>query len=348
MQPASFLIWLSGSAIAGLAASALTIRIFDPLWHYGGPLLPAPSFQVDERRQKTNRLVNTRPEFDGVLLGNSRVRPIHASAFRRMRVLNYSASSMHPDEYEGFLDVACGVRTPTTIVLAVDFPLDGALPPGSVPLGAREYAAEAATGRWADLFNVSALRLSLSAARCMLRGCADSYAFDAQYEFVPPPMPTPAERQRRIEKDVAMYSAPFPSLDLSRLPYMDSLHAIRRRWPSTRIVVFTNPVSVHMFAIVARQNRMSEYGAWLRGLIAIFGEIWEFSGVNPVTADSSNYFDAHHYSPAVGRMIAARIEGRDAECVQGFGVRLTAANLEAYLQSARDAARRLIAAPIPY
>jgi hypothetical protein len=80
-------------------------------------------------------------------------------------------------------------------------------------------------------------------------------------------------------------------------------------------------------------------------------ELWDFSGYNIVTTERvprygdragemKNYMDSTHYVRTVGDLVQDRVFGRDTPepaADPGFGVRLTASNVEQHLSDMRAA-----------
>ena len=57
-------------------------------------------------------------------------------------------------------------------------------------------------------------------------------------------------------------------------------------------------------------------------------DVWDFAYPSSVTGNLDNYLDASHYSEKVGRMMTARMTGRDAKVPEDFGVLLTRESVE--------------------
>jgi len=87
------------------------------------------------------------------------------------------------------------------------------------------------------------------------------------------------------------------------------------------VIVVVNPVWSRRFLTFNPQT----YEAWLRDVLAITGGFWDFSGVNPVTADMSNYYDSGHFTPAIGDRVLDTVYRKSRN---GFGVWVDASNID--------------------
>ncbi len=92
--------------------------------------------------------------------------------------------------------------------------------------------------------------------------------------------------------------------------FLESGNDLRLSYPRTRFLVFTTPIAEPMFALLIHEGRLQDYQHWLADLTATFGEVWDFMGLNSVTTDLTQYRDAQHFHPRIGRMIVDRLLGR--------------------------------------
>ncbi len=103
------------------------------------------------------------------------------------------------------------------------------------------------------------------------------------------------------------------------------------------LVFFTNPM--HKVTYLA-SVRKKDYFRYLEGLAEI-SDFWNFSSLNDITIDNSNYFDTSHYDAEVGDLII------DIMCngklypklqAQGFGVKVTRENAKDFIAMLRKQA----------
>jgi hypothetical protein len=68
-------------------------------------------------------------------------------------------------------------------------------------------------------------------------------------------------------------------------------------------------------------------------LVDVFGEVYDFMGINTITNNPSNYADLHHFYPEFGTLIADRVTGvKNSKLPDDFGIRINKENLEAHLK----------------
>lgn len=92
------------------------------------------------------------------------------------------------------------------------------------------------------------------------------------------------------------------------------------------MVVAVNPTNHRLFG----SYQADVYTAWLRELVDIVGEVWDFSGLNSVTRNDRLYYDVSHFTAAVGDMALRRVfASKDAQTgsPRDFGVLLTRRNI---------------------
>lgn len=99
-----------------------------------------------------------------------------------------------------------------------------------------------------------------------------------------------------------------------------------------RLILFTNPTykSTYEHAVYYGYRGFLEY------LTNHVDGYYNFSGVNDITADKTNYYEASHYTEAVGDLIIQTIfeeKNDDTLKSQGFGMYVTKDNLEEFKEA---------------
>ena len=314
VSPRSYVGVLLCITLLGAGGMAAVNALIDPLWFFthAHPLNRVqPGF--DERAQKTNWLQARRGQFDAVLFGSSRSTYIDQRDFTPLRMFNYSVNAMWPREYKAYLDHFSAVngRAPEVVVLGVDFfgsqlNLAGKWRPPETYLqqaGDRRYLARSLLSL--DLFERSLRTGANSLGLTTSVDERDHYDRDNVRHFsrsIHPDL-----RAREILGDLEYFQAEFYvnynyNEDLPRI-----WASLRDSYPRTRFIVFTTPVAEPMFALEAREGKLENYQRWLADLTATFGQVWDFMGLNSVTTDLSNYRDAQHFHPRIGRLIVDRL-----------------------------------------
>lgn len=322
----------------------MAVNVFiDPLWIFSHEnRFNGRQWGFDERQQKTNRIRFGGFDYDGVLFGSSRVAHINQHDFAANRVFNYAVSGARPAEFPGYLDYAEKRRgQPLKVVyLGLDFfntnlkyPGTGAAPAHYIGEAERPlYPIEMLTSSATLGKSITNFKESRSGTAC---DCYDRH----NVKMIN--VPTPEGLKDAMSVDINVYRnriyGPDYEYDASIKTTLDSL---RRAHPETRFVVFTTPPSARLFRVLVESGRLPDYQRWIGELVEVFGGVYDFMGINSVTANDENYSDAHHFNPQVGRLIVRRVEGGDADKID-FGVFVTASNLRQHLRNIELQSRAL-------
>lgn len=101
------------------------------------------------------------------------------------------------------------------------------------------------------------------------------------------------------------------------------------------LIFVVNPYNQHLYASFDRED----YADWLRELVEIQGQVWDFSGFNSITTNDRNYYDTSHFVEEIGDLVLNKVFGSPSaapDIPDDFGVRLTPDNIEARLQHLSD------------
>lgn len=325
-----------------LASLALFNWAVDPLWCFGHTRwLTTLQKPFNERHQKTNYLtfVN-KGEYDALILGNSRTSLISQHELGGMHAYNYALSAMTPDEFREYLDYFKKTNgRPKTILMGIDFDYTNANMP--LPAGRPEFyikSAQSPLYRYRmlltyDTFDYS--RQNLTIGRYLERskhGCGGILYDNHNLARLLKPQDQ-AYRQQYIDRELAGLSTSFGTGYRYRDNLADSLRQIVRDNQGSRFIAFTTPVSKLFFCSFVKAGRLPEYRRWLREMVSVYGEVWNFQYLNSVTNDyADNYSDSHHFYPEIGTLVAHRITGvPDDKIPADFGTLVTRDNLEQHL-----------------
>lgn len=347
------------AAVLGAAALALALvggfnALIDPWWFFAHDLpLNRVQEDIDERAQKTNWLQARAGRFDSVLLGSSRATYIDHRDFAPAVVMNYAVNAKLPREYLPYLRhfASANGKVPATVFMGVDFFTSRATPVFAIQ-PPEFYFARVGDPR----YELGAL-LSLETTGYALRSFGASTGLwpiqrperydrdDVRYFGRPI---TDAMRQRNLLRTLEQYRTQVYGPGFvydSGLPEVWS--ELRAAFPKTRFVVFTTPESAPLFSLMVQLGHLPDYERWLADLVAAMGEVWDFTGLNSVTTDQTNYLDAHHFTPRIGSLIVDRLLGRRLPPANAdFGRLVTLTNLDDHLAGTRARLPRLDPDPI--
>jgi hypothetical protein len=314
----------------------------DPMWCFKhANRYNTVQSEIDDRQQKTNYLTFGHESYDTLMIGNSRVRMMDHNDFGP-HVFNYALAGMIPIEYEAYLDYARKLngRDFKEIVLGLSFAHTN---------GHFDYfAGRPPSYYFANVQNPFYLYGMLTSGDVFKHAFANlkharrnditTYFDRNNVQHV---------RRERVQLDKTLAG----SLDDSRHDYRSNfkyleryrsiLESIKKKNASSKITVFTTPVTQPLFCAMVTGGRLDDYKRWLREMVDVFGEVHHFEYLNSVTRDYRRYYmDGHHYYPETGRLIAHKIMGvADPAIPADFGMILTPSNIEEKLQEIEAASK---------
>lgn len=311
----------------------------DPLWTFNhAHQYNRIQLSFNERQQKTNRLAFGKNDYDSLLLGSSRVTYINQHDFTGQRTFNYAVNNMLPQEYADYARFARqqNGRDFDTIYLGLDFfstnrnlELPNQFEPPAYYIDqTRQFGY-----RFKNLLSTDLLKYSWKNLENSRRGEPVSFSYD--HSNVKTLVPAPAqEKAWRIAQNMDWYGNEVYGGNYRYGSIKPALQQLKAAFPHTRFVVFTTPVSEELFQLMVDEGRWPDYQHWLTEIVEVFGEVCNFNYPNTITRDMANYYDASHFYPRIGTLIAHRISGvADPALPDDFGVRVTRTNLPAHLRA---------------
>lgn len=321
------LILLSLAAVAGFN------WYIDPLWcfshshQYNQIQMP-----FDERRQKTNYAAFHDFDYDALLLGSSRVTYIDQHDFKGLKVYNYGASNMLMEEYYDYVEYAKEKkgRDFDYIIIGLDFWTTNRNKTLPSPIEEPSFYIEKTESfgyRYKMLFSYDTYQFALQNFRASRDGRAVNFAYDRNNVKTLLPV-TPEERENKIANTAATYREKLYK-DYEYMPVKEILLKLKKANPHTKFVVFTTPESLPLMQLIEEENLMPYYERWLRDCVEVFGEVYHFMYPNSVTSNLANYYDASHFYPHIGTMMAHKIMGeKDENMPADFGAKLDRYNID--------------------
>lgn len=312
--PAAFVF----GAVACLLLYAAASFALDPLRVFGTSDFNRKNFEPNARFLQIEHLKRD-PRPDAFVLGSSRVNFYDVGDLTRMtheRFYNLSASM------EGFQGIARKVgwllhnRHVTMVVIGLDFDLYDVLDDRT---DVQHVDDPEINGEWPAEYVARALFIPPE----LLVDCvAGNLKRDAGYRFDPGSgqywvRPDGFDQgEHLVNRERLASGAAFSELRRA-LAMLDAAHV--------RHVEIVPPYSEGRLM----QFDSAHYRDWLRDIVAVTGDVWDFGDDNRIAQNSSNYLDISHFDGDVGRSVLARIFGARAE--PDFGVLVTAANVQAHL-----------------
>ncbi|WP_050179788.1 hypothetical protein [Domibacillus robiginosus] len=313
----------------------------DPLWTFGQKhAWNDHQAVIDERQQKTNRILFQPFSYDTILLGSSRSTYIDQHEFKSMKVYNYSVNDLSIREYDTFLAFAeAHSKQPVQrVILGVDF-FKSSVQESSQPRSLTNYEKKVADPlyRFKNLLSFDTLRYSLENARLSIANDVSLNRVYNRDNTADAKKISREELEQNTAEKIERFKQEFYGSHYVYNPrYKEFLSIFNKRHPDVEKIVYTTPISMELFDALVDTGHLDDYEQWLRDLVELYGGVYNFMYPNEVTNDLTNYFDGHHFYPETGTKIAKRIEaGPDAK--SPFGVYITKNNIDQHLQDIRNA-----------
>ena len=326
-----------------LAALAGFNYYIDPLWNFRHAN-PYNRIQAsfDERQQKTNYVTFGDFDYDALILGSSRTSYINQNDFKGCKAYNYAVNNMLMEEYQGYVKYARQKHPGQidTIFLGLDFfttnrnlKLDNQFNPPSYYIGqAGEFGY-----RYKTLLSIDAFKYARQNYYASRQGVAVNYAYDRNNVKTLLKVDK-ATRDAQIKSSLERYRTRIYA-DYKYREVKKTLTALKKDNPDTRFVVFTTPVSAPLYNQMVQMGLLPYYQQWLTDLVDVFGQVYCFTYPNSVTTNLDNYYDAGHFYPEIGTLVAHRVTGfSDPNIPPDFGALLTQQTLPAFLNDLNNKA----------
>lgn len=331
--------------VLGLCLLQVIVAVVaDPYCVYGIIRFPKRNFEPNSRFLKVEYL-QRHPEYDAFILGSSRAGFLESSVADRVcgdrtRFFNLNGSLESGAGIRRKLQWLASSRRVRRAVVLVDFDLQSV---GTDPFDLLRQdhplvARSAFTAFYAKylLFQPRILYLYGEANLREPKG--------EPWNAGNPSVPDPLYRTRPLFDRGRLYDVTWGAVtqDLASVGEPPDLPAASGIEEFRRTIAILDGAGIDRVLIVP-PYRLDQFAGfhpdalalWLRDVVDAGGAVWDFAGYNPVTADPSRYVDAIHFDDSVGERILRRACGVDDDPNDAFGVRVTAANLEAHIASLR-------------
>ncbi len=324
------------ASLSGLLITVAAVNIyFDPLMCFrtvsaSNRLTPI----IDNRLQKTNRLLHSGETFDALLIGSSRVEQFRQQDFAPLKVFNYSMASFYPDEAEDYIKLFLRVnkRKPSIIFLGLDFygsnlhAYEHAKPPSYYIDTCSPYLYP---------FKSALSRDMLKYSFRMARGQHQTFRYDRVTLDKITNVLSPQESSERRKKQLGIYASTHYGDYIYNNNYAAMLQRLKAGNPELQFVVFTTPVSKELLSLLVKTGRFADYERWLKDIVDSFGSVYNFMIIDQLTSETGNFLDAHHLYPERTAPLARIITDRPIRQDQEVGQLITRENLAAHLVAIR-------------
>lgn len=321
-----------------LLAIAAFNFVIDPLWNFQHThKYNQMQLSFNERQQKTNLITFGSHDYNALILGSSRVTYISQYDFEQVKAFNYAQNNMLPHEYRDYINYAKKQvgRDFDYIILGLDFFATNKNLELSTQLEPPSYYFEQSQElgyRFKTLLSTDVLKYAYKNYEASRQGIPISFAYN-RANIKNLVAPDPADREWLINNNLKWYGEKVYGSNYQYESIKPIIKLLKKENPQTRFIIFTTPSSSLLFDLLVEQGRLKDYEHWIHDCVEANGEIYNFMYPNSVTNDLKNYYDASHFYPSIGTLIAHRIMGyEDTGIPWDFGVLVTPENLHDHLQ----------------
>jgi hypothetical protein len=317
----------------------ISINYFvDPLWMFNKTsLIPIKQIDFNERLQKTNYLCFKNANYESVLIGNSRTSYINQEAFDlNSTIFNYAVNGMPQNEYDSFVDIFRNVTNhePEYIIIGMDF-ITGHIVDKSIKnkLIAEEYYMQTKSPvyRIKSLLSADTLIYSIKNVSISVQQLVGMYNRKQRFydqKNVKGLMSKNLINHTEIIKTGVLKKKEKIERDL----YIQYYSYLKKKYSNSKVIIFVPPLPTEVLRSYHDMGMDDEYFRWLKDMVGIFGEVYNFMYISDVSNDGTNFYDAYHYYPYIGSIIAKQISS-NMQYRKNFGVLLNSKNIDSFIEN---------------
>lgn len=317
----------------------------DPLWNFShAHQYNSIQLSFDERQQKTGHLRFNKDPYKTLIMGSSRVTYINQADFKGYDAYNYAVNNMLLSEYYDYANYARRENKQdfSYIIIGLDFfatnenvrLLNEFQPPSYYINLVSEIGYRYKTLLSLDILDYAQKNYELSKKKDR-----KSFTYDRNNVKTLNHISN-EEKQKLIANNLTWYDEQVYNQQYQYGPIKETFQKLKRDHPHTRFIVFTTPVSAPLFNLMIENGLFPEYSRWLTDCVEVFGEVYNFMNLNSITLNLDNYYDAGHFYPEIGTLIAYRITGYNSDQVPtDFGILVNQRNLSEHLQAVAQQAK---------
>lgn len=316
--------------------------VVDPLWTFSHQnKFNQIQSGFDERQQKTNKIYFDKSlNYNGILLGSSRATFINQNYFNtNMKIFNYASSSMFPYEYKGYLDFAKRVKGKDLdyVVIGADF--FGSKVPRDVKFEKPEFYIKNTINSFYQYKSLLSSDLFIKSVKNIKNIKLHPESFYSRDNIKTKTKPSEAKRIKAFKTNLKRHTDELSGSKYTyNEDYFNILKIIKQENPTTKFIIFTSPITADLISsILTKGNNFENHKRWLNEIVEVFGEVYDFCGVNSITKNVYNYPDDDHYYAPIGKLVSHKISGvKDANIPKDFGVLVTKQNIDEHLQNLKE------------
>lgn len=299
----------------------------DPLWLFNN-FVTTYKNEYNERMQKTNLIVNNNIDFEGIIIGSSRSSALNIKNFDGVKMFNYSVSSLIPQEYGPYINIAKKVRGQDLKVVVMGLDFFSYINEQKAQVSPESYYKDANS----IIFKVSSL-ISYDTFKKGKKNIGVKFNPGERYYSKDISIITPKRDYEStiaaVSRSAADYKKGLYKVGSKKVSnYKDIFIKIKEDNPNTKFVVFTTPVSKELLRVLTQNGLHSLYEEWLTDIVDIFGEVNHFMYLNEITNNYGvNFYDGHHFYTTTAELISMQIKTGCNNANMDFGMKINKSNL---------------------
>lgn len=304
----------------------------------------------NERQQKTNFITFRDFIYKGILIGSSTTTNIDQRAFTRTPLFNYAMNGLWPEELAPYVNYAKKRhgRDLEYVIIGLDFLLSTKLPPPPIDANKLIEEANRPLYRLKMLLSLDTLKFSHRTYLNYQSGRRHIYYDRENIKYCTPLAREVLDMHMRLglqnllepDKPLSLYNYKYNE------NYRDILKKIKDANSKTKFIVFTIPVIVPFIKAVVQKGLLNDYLRWIRDIVTVFGECYNFMYPNKVTENYMDYFhDPTHCFPVVSPLIADAVFNKPITGITDFGIYINKDNIEERLAYLERIMKELAARP---
>jgi hypothetical protein len=259
------------------------------------------------------------------------------------KIYNLAFNAQRMGETEQLVDFLLNTHRPEVIVLNLNPVMltnkpQPAKRDSNFETRLRAISTSALTG---TMFKLKESVFSMDAVEASLKTLKSSYveysrpSFYNQGWFQRYGARTSTDRNRYRKNYWRFFSVTHRSLGLRKDTFKAFVSIVQKlKKEKVPLVVFFGPLSADFQLSINSYGRLKKL-EYMKRSVATVTPFWDFADINSVTTNRNNYVDASHYRGVVGEQIINRLNGKDAEVADDFGVYVTEHNVIDHLKDCR-------------
>lgn len=320
-----------------LACIGFFVYIIDPFWTFPhANKFNSLQKSSNEREQKSNLLYFQDKEYDGLLLGTSRVTFLNQYDFKDIDVFNYSFSLSNPINLNEYIEFAKKQNKKDFEYIFIGLDFLGSNLNAKKNKNPEDIFEEISNPfyKYKILLSIDSVKLSFENIKRSLLNRPGGRSYNRENLAFTTNIPD-NEVIKKVENTSVLEQIENLKDYKYNEKYQDILFKIKESNPNSKFIVFTTPTTVPYLNRIIKLGFYEDYKRWLKNSVLVFSSIYHFMDKNSVNTNYSKYFmDYHHIYPEYSKYIVDKLENINATTSpKDFGIKLNKSNIDSYLES---------------